>query len=283
MEKYFGAHVSASGGLHNAAENARRIGAAGFALFTKNQRQWRAAPLGDEAASLFRAACLEHGYPVGAILAHDSYLINLGHPERDGLEKSREAFTDEMMRCQQLGLDRLNFHPGSHLGQSRIEDCLDRVAESINMALDRTQGVMAVIENTAGQGSNVGFDFEHLAYIIDKVEDKSRVGYCIDTCHAFAAGYDLSSAAACDETFSRLDRTVSLRYLRGMHLNDAMKPLGSRVDRHAPLGEGHIGLDAFRYIASDARFDGIPLILETPVEERWPDEIAMLREFASGR
>lgn len=178
---------------------------------------------------------------------------------------------------------RLNFHPGSHLGQITVEECLDRVAESINIALEQTEGVTAVIENTAGQGSNVGFDFGHLAYIIDRVEDKSRVGYCIDTCHAFAAGYDLSSAAACDATFALLDRTVPMKYLRGMHLNDAMKPLGSRVDRHAPLGEGTIGLEAFRYIAADSRFDGMPLILETPVEERWPAEIAMLYGFADGR
>lgn len=282
MEKYFGAHVSASGGLHNAAYNAAKIGAAGFALFTKNQRQWRAAPVEEEAAEAFRAACAEHRYPICSILPHDSYLINLGHPDREGLEKSREAFLDEMKRCERLGLDRLNFHPGSHLGRLGLEECLDRIAESINIALDRTSGVTAVIENTAGQGSNVGFDFAHLAYIIDKVEDKTRVGYCIDTCHAFAAGYDLSSAEACEKTFSALDSIVSLKYLRGMHLNDAMKPLGSRIDRHAPLGDGHIGLDAFRFIASDARFDGIPLILETPDEERWPAEIAMLKEFASG-
>lgn len=281
MEKYFGAHVSASGGLHNAAFNAAEIGAAGFALFTKNQRQWRAPAISEKAAESFREACLKHNYPIHAILPHDSYLINLGHPDRDGLERSREAFLDEMKRCELLGLDRLNFHPGSHLGRLGIEECLDRVAESINLALEGTKGVTAVIENTAGQGSNVGFDFSHLAYIIDKVEDKSRVGYCIDTCHAFAAGYDLSSAEACEKTFALLDSIAPLKYLRGMHLNDAMKPLGSRVDRHAPLGEGHIGLAAFRYIASDSRFAGIPLILETPDEERWPAEIAMLKEFAS--
>ena len=283
MKKYFGAHVSASGGVQNAPVNAHGIGAGGFALFTKNQRQWRAAPLEPETIEAFRRACRENGYLPQAILPHDSYLINLGHPGKDELQKSREAFVDEMRRCGQLGLDRLNFHPGSHLGQITVEECLDRVAESINIALEQTEGVTAVIENTAGQGSNVGFDFGHLAYIIDRVEDKSRVGYCIDTCHAFAAGYDLSSAAACDATFALLDRTAPMKYLRGMHLNDAMKPLGSRVDRHAPLGEGTIGLEAFRYIAADSRFDGMPLILETPVEERWPAEIAMLYGFADGR
>ena len=282
MEKFFGAHVSASGGVQNAPLNARAIGAGGFALFTKNQRQWHAAPLDAETVEAFRRTCAECGYVPQSILPHDSYLINLGHPEAEGLQKSREAFIEEMSRCEQLGLDRLNFHPGSHLGKITVEACLDRVAESINLALDPTRGVTAVIENTAGQGSNVGFAFEHLAYIIDRVEDKSRVGYCIDTCHAFAAGYDLSTAAACEETFARLDAIVPLSYLRGMHLNDAMKPLGSRVDRHAPLGEGHIGLEAFRYIAADARFDGIPLVLETPDPDRWPAEIALLRDFAAG-
>lgn len=283
MKKFFGAHVSAAGGVQQAPLNARAIGAGGFALFTKNQRQWHAAPLDAETIEAFCRSCAECGYEPQAILPHDSYLINLGHPEAEGLQKSREAFIEEMSRCEALGLDRLNFHPGSHLGKITVEECLDRVAESINIALDRTYGVTAVIENTAGQGSNVGFAFEHLAYIIDRVEDKSRVGYCIDTCHAFAAGYDLSTAAACEETFARLDSIVSLGYLRGMHLNDALKPLGSHVDRHAPLGDGHIGLEAFRFIASDARFDGIPIVLETPDPDRWPAEIAMLYDFAAGK
>ena len=278
--KYFGAHVSASGGVENAPRNARGIGASAFALFTKNQRQWAAPALTEAQTAAFRDACAECGYSASQILPHDSYLINLGHPEADGLAKSRESFFGEMARCEALGLDRLNFHPGSHLKKIGEEESLRRVAESINMALDRTRGVTAVIENTAGQGSNLGYSFEHLAYIIDRVDDKSRVGVCIDTCHAFAAGYDLSTAEACESTFGEFDRTVGFRYLRGMHLNDAMKPLGSRVDRHAPLGEGCMGLDVFRYIARDSRFDGIPLILETPDESRWADEIAMLSGFA---
>ncbi len=282
LGKYFGAHVSASGGAANAVAAATAIGADAFALFTKNQRQWRSAPLKPEEIDAFRKACRDNGFGPERILPHDSYLINLGHPDADCLARSRKALIDEMTRCGQLGLDRLNFHPGSHLGRITLDECLDRVAESINIALDKTLGVTAVIENTAGQGSNVGFEFEQIARIIDRVEDKSRVGYCIDTCHAFAAGYDLRDAEACRSTFDSIDRTVSLSYLRGMHLNDAMRPLGSRIDRHAPLGEGTIGLEAFRFIASDARFDGIPLILETPVPERWPEEIAMLRDFASG-
>ena len=278
--KYFGAHVSASGGADNAPANAHAIGATAFALFTKNQRQWVAKPLTAGEIDAFRKACDTYGYRPEQILPHDSYLINLGHPEKEALEKSRAAFLDEMQRCELLGLDRLNFHPGSHLQKITEEESLDRIAESINIALDKTRGVTAVIENTAGQGSNLGFRFEHLRYLIDRVEDKSRVGVCIDTCHAFAAGYDLRTAEACDATFAELDRVVGFGYLKGMHLNDAMKILGSRVDRHMPLGEGMIGMECFRYIARDERFDGIPLILETPDETRWSEEIARLKTFA---
>ena len=278
--KYFGAHVSAAGGVDNAPANAHAIGATAFALFTKNQRQWMAKPLTTGEIDAFRKACDTYGYRPEQILPHDSYLINLGHPEEEALEKSRAAFLDEMQRCELLGLDRLNFHPGSHLQKITEEESLDRIAESINIALDKTRGVTAVIENTAGQGSNLGFRFEHLRYLIDRVEDKSRVGVCIETCHAFAAGYDLRTAEACDATFAELDRVVGFNYLKGMHLNDAMKILGSRVDRHTPLGEGMIGMECFRYIARDKRFDGIPLILETPDEARWDEEIARLKAFA---
>lgn len=278
--KYFGAHVSAAGGVDNAPANALAIGATAFALFTKNQRQWVAKPLTAGEIDAFRKACDTCGYRPEQILPHDSYLINLGHPEEEALEKSRAAFLDEMQRCELLGLDRLNFHPGSHLQKITEEESLDRIAESINITLDKTRGVTAVIENTAGQGSNLGFRFEHLRYLIDRVEDKSRVGVCIDTCHAFAAGYDLRTPEACDATFAELERVVGFNYLKGMHLNDAMKILGSRVDRHTPLGEGMIGMECFRYIARDKRFDGIPLILETPDEARWSEEIAQLKAFA---
>ena len=278
--KYIGAHVSAAGGVENAPANAHGIGATGFALFTKNQRQWVAAPLTAAQIDAFRKACDKYGYTPAQILPHDSYLINLGHPEREALEKSRAAFLDEMQRCEALGLDRLNFHPGRHLQKISPERSRDLIAESINIALDKTRGVTAVIENTAGQGSNLGFAFEHLAYLIERVEDKSRVGVCIDTCHAFAAGYDLRTAEACDKTFAELERVVGFGYLKGMHLNDAMKILGSHVDRHTPLGEGMIGMECFRYIMQDARFDGIPLILETPDEQRWPEEIALLKSLA---
>ena len=278
--KYIGAHVSASGGVDNAPLNASKIGATAFALFTKNQRQWAAPELTAAQIDSFKQACEKYGYKPEQILPHDSYLINLGHPEAEGLEKSRASFVHEMQRCEQLGLDRLNFHPGSHLKKISEEESLALVAESINIALDKTKGVTAVIENTAGQGSNLGYAFWHLSYIIDRVEDKSRVGVCLDTCHSFAAGYDLSTEEGCEKVFAEFEREVGFKYLRGMHLNDAMKPLQSRVDRHTPLGEGFLGITPFRYIMQDARFDGIPLVLETPDEERWSEEIALLKSFA---
>ncbi|MGV7092566.1 deoxyribonuclease IV [Siccibacter turicensis] len=275
--KFIGAHVSASGGVANAAIRAAEINATAFALFTKNQRQWKAAALTPQVIDEFKRACEKHNFHSGQILPHDSYLINLGHPLQEALDKSRAAFIDEMQRCEQLGLSLLNFHPGSHLTQISEEACLARIAESINIALDHTEGVTAVIENTAGQGSNLGFRFEHLAAIIDGVEDKSRVGVCIDTCHAFAAGYDLRSEEACEHTFAEFERIVGFRYLRGMHLNDAKSAFGSRVDRHHSLGEGNIGHTAFAWIMRDARFDNIPMILETINPDIWAEEIAWLR------
>lgn len=279
MKKFFGAHVSAGGGVENAPRNAAAIGAHAFALFTKNQRQWSASPLTAASVKAFGQRCAELDFAPRHILPHDSYLINIGHPEAEALEKSRAAFDDEMSRCEELGLQMLNFHPGSTLRQVSDMECLATIAESINRALRNTKGVTAVIENTAGQGSNVGFRFEHLACIIERVEDKSRVGVCIDTCHSFAAGYDLSSREGCLRVFDEFERVVGFRYLRGMHLNDAMKPLGSHVDRHAPLGKGTIGLDCFRFLAADPRFDDMPLILETPDEGVWPEEIKMLYSF----
>lgn len=278
--KYFGAHVSAAGGVENAPYNAASLNATAFALFTKNQRQWLAAPLASSTIDAFKAACRELGFAPQQILPHDSYLINLGHPTAEGLEKSRAAFIDEMHRCELLGLDRLNFHPGSHLGEISSDECLARISESINIALAKTSGVTAVIENTAGQGSNVGWKFEHLAQIIYKVEDKTRVGICIDTCHAYSAGYDLKTEQACQATFAELDKIVGMKYLRGMHLNDDLKAYGSRVDRHAPLGQGTLGLEVFKYIASDSRFDNMPLILETPNEALWGGEIQTLKDYA---
>ena len=277
--KYIGAHVSASGGLQSAPENANSIGATAFALFTKNQRQWVAKPLSGEEIEKFKTACKKYGYTAKQILPHDSYLINLGSPNEESLQKSRGAFIEEMKRCGQLGLDRLNFHPGSHLKEISVERCLDIVAESINIALDKTEGVTAVIENTAGQGSNVGFAFEHIARIIEKVEDKSRVGVCIDTCHAFAAGYDISTEMGFTRVFDEFDKIIGFKYLRGMHLNDAVKGTGSRVDRHSSLGEGMLGLVPFKMIMKENRFDDIPLIMETPNPDIWSRELELLRSF----
>ena len=274
--KYVGAHVSASGGVENAPGNANAIGAKAFALFTKNQRQWVAAPLSKKSISLFKERCAEFGYEAKHILPHDSYLINLGHLEEEGLQKSRNAFLDEMQRCEQLGLDRLNFHPGSHLNKISEEVCMDRIAGSINWALEQTSGVCAVLENTAGQGSNLGYTFEQLAYIIDKVNDKSRVGVCIDTAHTLAAGYNIKTPEGFTETFRHFDEVIGFSYLRGMHINDSKKDLGTRVDRHDSIGKGVMGLTTFKMLMDDPRFDDIPLILETPDESVWADEIKYL-------
>lgn len=277
--KYIGAHVSTSGGVRNAPLNAKAIGATAFAMFTKNQRRWVAKPYTGEEIKTFRANMAETGFAPEQVLPHDGYLINLGHPEAEGLEKSRAAFLDELQRCEQLGLHLLNFHPGSHLRKISEEQCLTRIAESINLGLERTGSVVAVIENTAGQGSNLGHRFEQLAGIIDQVADKSRVGVCLDTCHAFTAGYDLRTAADCERTFAEFDRVVGFEYLRGMHLNDSKPDLGSHVDRHESLGKGKLGLEVFRYIMGDSRFEGIPLILETIDEDLWPEEIRLLQSF----
>jgi deoxyribonuclease-4 len=277
--KYIGAHVSASGGVENAPVNAHEIGARAFALFTKNQRQWKSAPLTKESIKRFKENCEKYDFQPFQILPHDSYLINLGHPENEGLEKSREAFLDEMQRCEQLGLDRLNFHPGGSLGKISDEECLLRIAESVNIVLSKTKGVTAVIENTAGQGSNLGYKFEHLRFIIDHVEDQTRIGVCIDTCHSYAAGYDLVTQEGFIQTFKHFDEIIGFRYLRGMHINDSKKGLNSRVDRHDSLGKGTLGNELFRWIMQDQRFDNLPLILETPDETIWKEEIKLLYSY----
>lgn len=273
--KHIGAHVSASGGVEFAPINAHEIGANAFAVFTKNQRQWVSKPLTEESIRLFKENCEKLSFLPEYILPHDSYLINLGHPEEEGLSKSRAAFLDEMQRCEELGLKLLNFHPGSHLNKISIEECLSRIAESINIVLEKTKGVTAVIENTAGQGSNLGNKFSELRYIIDRVEDKSRVGICLDTCHTFTAGYDFLTDY--DKVFDEFDQEVGFQYLRGMHLNDSKKELGSHVDRHDSIGKGLIGSVFFEKLMKDKRFDNMPLILETPDETKWAEEITWLR------
>lgn len=277
--KYVGAHVSASGGVYNAPINATLIGAKAFALFTKNQRQWAAKPLETKDIDKWFKELEKSGIQTKHILPHDSYLINLGHPEADARAKSFDGFVHEIQRCEILKLDRLNFHPGSHLRKISEEECLNNIADSMNRAIEITKDVKLVIENTAGQGSNLGYKFEHLAYIIDKIEDKNRVGVCIDTCHMFTAGYDIRTREAYDKTWNEFDAIVGRKYLMGMHINDSKPDLGSRVDRHDSLGVGKIGWDAFKFIMNDERMDDIPLVLETINEEIWAQEIQALYDL----
>lgn len=279
MTKYIGAHVSASGGVCNAILNAEAIGANAFALFTRNQRSWVSKPLAQDEIAAFRKMLTERGFEPQYVLPHDSYLINLGSPDEDTLQKSRAAFLDEMQRAQQLGLQLMNFHPGSHLKKISEEECLDQIAREINLALDKTQGVVAVIENTAGQGTNLGWKFEHIARIINGVEDKSRVGVCIDTCHTIAAGYDISTEMGYNFCFDEFERIIGFNYLRAVHLNDSKKGSASHVDRHETLGNGTIGRDFFARFMHDPRFDNMPIILETPDPTLWKDEIAWLRSL----
>jgi deoxyribonuclease-4 len=275
--KFIGAHVSAAGGIENAPVRASEIGANAFALFTKNQRQWNAKALTKTSIDAFKLNCRRLGFQMQHVLPHDSYLINLGSPDEDKLLKSRAAFIDEFERCQALGLSLLNFHPGSHLNQISEQACIETIAESINLAHKSVPDVIAVIENTAGQGSNLGCTFEQLAEIIRLVENKERIGVCLDTCHLFAAGYDLQTSEACDTTFAQFDQIVGMHYLKAMHINDSKVALGARVDRHHSLGKGFIGWEAFEYIAKDSRFDDIPLILETINPELWSEEITTLQ------
>ncbi len=278
--KYIGAHVSAAGGVENAPLNAAEIGANAFALFTKNQRQWNAKPLTTESIDAFRKNMDEKSFRPEHVLPHDSYLINLGSPEDEKWDKAYNAFLDEIKRAEQLGLMLLNFHPGSHLKQISEDECLQRIAKAMNRAISESDSLVLVIENTAGQGTNVGYSFEHLARLIELTENKSRVGVCIDTCHAFAAGYDMRSPEAYRSTMKEFNDIVGFDYLRGMHLNDAKSDFASRVDRHNPLGEGNLGIDAFRHLMQDSRLDDIPLILETPEPDRWAQEIKTLFSFS---
>jgi len=281
--KYIGAHVSAAGGIFHAPHRAAEIGATGFALFTKNQKRWSAPPLTEQDIHRFQKSMKQLGFSADSVLPHDSYLINLSNPDKEKRNKSLKAFIDELKRVEQLGLKYLNFHPGSHLKQISEDESIQLIAQSMNQALSETDSAIAVIENTAGQGSNMGYRFEHLRDIISNIDQPDRVGICIDSCHSFAAGYDLRNAESCEHVFSELDRIVGLDKLMGMHLNDAKSAFQSRVDRHAPLGEGSIGWDGFEWIMKDQRFDGIPLILETPEPERWPNEISRLKALSMNR
>ena len=273
--KYVGAHVSISGGVENAPLNAASIGAKAFAMFTKNQRQWKSPPLTEQSIAAFRKNCEEKGFTADQILPHDGYLINLGNPDPAKRAVSRDSFLDEMKRCMSLGLKYLNFHPGSHLREISPDECLTLIAEEVKSVLAETQGVCAVIENTAGQGSNVGSPFEELAKLIERIGgEPGRVGVCLDTCHAFAAGYDLKDGY--DEVMDRFGKLIGFEYLKGMHLNDSKSVLGGHLDRHHSIGKGELGVETFRRIMNDPRLDGIPMILETIDETIWPEEIRLL-------
>ena len=281
--KRIGAHVSAGGGVFNAPLNAAKIGADAFAMFVKNQRRWDAPLLSEKETIAFKDALKQSGIRAEHVLVHDSYLINLGHPREAERKKSLNAFIGEIRRCEALGLKLLNFHPGSHLNEISAQECLDNIAGSLNFAIANTVGVKLVLENTAGQGSNLGYDFAQLAYVIDKISNKDRIGVCIDTCHAFAAGYDLRSPQAYERTMSEFDRAIGYKFLSGMHLNDTKNELGVRKDRHESLGRGFLGLGAFENIMNDPNIDEIPLILETIDDSLWAEEIALLRSMQGRR
>ncbi|HUX20278.1 MAG TPA: deoxyribonuclease IV [Spirochaetia bacterium] len=274
--KYVGAHVSTTGGVENAPINAKAIGARAFALFTRNQRQWASKPLNEESIRLFKENLAASGIRPEHVLPHDSYLINIGGPDKEIRKKSLDALYDETFRASQLEIRYLNFHPGSHLKQMSEEECLILIAEGMNEVLSKTKGVALLIEGTAGQGSNVGYRFEHLASIIAQVEDKKRVGVCLDTCHTFAAGYDLRSPEAYAKTMEEFGKVVGFKYLKGMHLNDSKYDFGTKKDRHDGIGKGFLGLDAFRNVMNDPRLNDIPMILETNDPDRWAEEIELL-------
>lgn len=280
-ELLIGAHTSAAGGVHNALLEGKKIEATTIQLFTANQRQWQSKPLSQEVLAKWREARQATG--LKKIMSHDSYLINLGAPDPENLIKSREAFIREIERCTQLDITYLNFHPGAALKEDP-QLCLDRICESLLAMEPHLEGspTRLLIESTAGQGSTVGYAFEQLAYIIGKVQHKIPIGVCIDTCHSFVAGYDLRSEAAVHATIDTFDKVVGLKHLYAFHLNDSSKGLGSRVDRHKPLGAGEIGIECFKVLMTDPRTRALPKYLETPDgPSLWVKEIALLKEFAT--
>ncbi|XBC38303.1 MAG: deoxyribonuclease IV [Buchnera aphidicola (Floraphis choui)] len=277
--RYIGAHVSTLGGLDQAVIRARNLGATAFALFIDNPLKWSVITLKDKNVESFKVACKNFNYSSNQILPHSGYLINLGHPYDDNLYQSRLAFVNEILRCQILGLKFLNFHPGSHLCKISEKKCLERISDSINIALEKTIKVKLVIENTAGQGTNVGYSFEHLIFIINKIEDKNRIGICLDTCHLFSSGYDLRTILSCEQVFKHFDNTIGLNYLCGMHFNDSKSKFNSRIDRHHNLGKGNIGRLAFDWIIKNINCENIPIILETKDKTLWKEEIHWLNSL----
>lgn len=279
-ELLIGAHTSAQGGAHNAIIEGMEIGATTVQLFTSNQKRWQGKELTEENIALFQEALLSTG--LTNIMSHDSYLINLGSPNPESQKKSCKAFREELIRCQKLGITYLNFHPGAALDGTE-EECLDQIVKSLEGIKDLADKgeTRLLLETTAGLGSSVGWRFEHLAYLIDRLHKKIPIGVCIDTCHIFAAGYDIRTKKGWDETLHTFDQTIGLKHLYALHVNDSMKPLASRRDRHACLGKGEIGIECFKVMMSHPLLREIPKYLETPEGPPvWKKEIALLREFA---
>jgi deoxyribonuclease-4 len=267
-----GAHMSIAGGYYKAVEAARAAGCEVVQLFTKNNNQWRGKPLTDDDAARFQAALAEHG--IVHPLSHDCYLINLATPDESLWQRSIDAFTDELQRAERLGIPYVVTHPGAHTTASEA-DGLARVAAALDEVHRRTRGIRAacLLENTAGQGTSLGWRLEHLRAILDSVREPERLGVCIDTCHLLAAGYPLSGEREYRSTIRALDENVGLERIRAFHLNDSRRELGSRVDRHAHIGRGHVGLDGFRRLLNDRRFRRVPMYLETPKEQEHGEEM----------
>lgn len=275
--KFIGPHVSICGGIDKTVIKAHHLGANAFALFTKNKLAWYATPLKKEIIKKFKENCIKYKFGGKQIIAHNSYITNLGSPNNENLKKSRILFLEEIVRCYKLGVKMLNFHPGNHMNLITISKCLLNIADSINFALSRSKNVIAVIENTAGQGTSVGYCFEQIAELIEKIENKKRIGVCLDTCHAFSSGYDLRDKKSCDKIFRTFEKNIGLKYLKAMHLNDSKNKFHSYKDRHQNLGKGYMGSFPFNYIKNDIRFVNMPLILETPNNNLWIKEINWIK------
>jgi deoxyribonuclease IV len=268
-----------AGGLVRAAENGRAIGAEAIQIFTRNQRQWAARAVAPQEALAFRAAMAQSG--IALVVAHGSYLINLASPDAAQRSRSMDAFAAELERCQALGVERLVFHPGAHLGTGE-DAALSAIAASLDDVLGRGPGagVRPLVEVTAGQGTSVGHRFEHLAEILSRARRGDRLGVCLDTCHLFAAGYDIATPRGYEASLRSFDRIVGLSRVGAVHLNDAKRGLGSRLDRHAAVGHGCLGLAAFRRILNDPRLAGVPMLVETPGPlARWKRELALLKRL----
>jgi len=272
-----GAHTSTAGGLHHALLQGKEIGANTVQIFTSNQRQWKGRLLTKEILDLWHQTLTEVSFDL--IMSHASYLINLGSPSEETLQKSQEAFSKELDRCHQLKISYLNFHPGAAVGRS-VEECLESIVKSLLQLEKQCQKgpTRLLLESTAGQGTTVGFSFEQLNYIISRVKDKLPIGVCIDTCHSFVAGYDLRSADSFEKVLDQFELIIGLKHLYAFHVNDSVKDLGSHVDRHAPLGEGKIGWPAFEFLITHQRTRHLPMYLETPGGvENWKKEITALK------